>query len=232
MRLHKRYHHTDGYTRLVERGEMGLTRLEFGMLNLRAGGAFFEDTADNEVALIVLGGRCELLVGHNGNKAHGIIGERPNVFHGEAYRAYIPHRTTYELLAHHEVPVEVALCKAPSHLETAAAILGPGDDFDKSDHTLIIGENPIPSISGEAIYFYRFDPVEGCANQRIHNEDRSFDQVISARHNDVLALPQGYHAVSLESRGRLYCLWISFGGNEPIDPRKIRVSHNITDLRY
>ena len=49
--------------------------------------------------LVVLEGQCELLVGHNGNKAHGLIGDRADVFDGEAYRASIPYRTTYEILA-------------------------------------------------------------------------------------------------------------------------------------
>ena len=48
----------------------------------------------------------------------------------EAYRASIPYRTTYEILAHDE-PVEVAICKTPSFLETAAVILEPGDDFNR-----------------------------------------------------------------------------------------------------
>ena len=66
--------------------------------------------------LVVLGGQCELLVGHNGNKAHGLIGERADVFGGEAYRASIPYRTTYEIFAHDE-PVEIAVCKAPLFLK-------------------------------------------------------------------------------------------------------------------
>ena len=205
MNLHKRYKPIEGYTWIVERGEMGMTGLEFGILNLSQGGSFFEDTANNEVALIMLGGRCELLVGHNGNKAHGIIGERPNVFRGEAYRAYIPYRTTYELLAH-ETPAEVAICKAPSNLETAAVILEPGNDLHGSGHKLIISEIPMSPVSGEAICFYRFDPAEGCAYQRIYNDSGSFDWVISVRHNDALALPKGYHAERVKSDYRMYCL--------------------------
>ena len=207
MNLYKKYQPDKGYIRIIEGGEMELTRLELGILNLGVGESFFEDTGDNEVMLVVLGGQCELLVGHNGNKAHGLIGERANVFGGEAYRASIPYRTTYEILAHDE-SVEVAICKAPSFLETAAVILEPGDDFNRDEHALIVGETPIHAISGEAICFYRLTPAEGHASQRIYSEGASFEQSVSIRHNNVLALPKGYHAELVESKPLLYCLWI------------------------
>lgn len=212
MNLYKKYKPTAGYTRIVERGEMGIARLDFGIINLSAGESFFEDTAGNKVVLTVLGGRCELLIGHNGNKAYGIIGERPNIFSGEAYRAYIPYRTTYEIISH-EARTEVAICKVPSYLETAAVILEPGDSFNPSEHELIVNETPIHPIVGEAICFYRFDPAAGSAYQRIHSDNDSFDQSKRLRHNDVLALPKGYHAELVKSSHRLYCLCTSWAGS-------------------
>ena len=207
MNLYKAYKPAKGYTRIIEDGEMGITCLEFGLLYLDVGESFFEDTADNEVMLVVLGGRCELLVGHNGNKAHGLIGERADVFGGEAYCASIPYRTTYEILAHDE-PVEVAVCKAPSFLETAAVILEPGDDFNRDEHALIVSETPAYSISGEAICFYRLALAEEGTSQRIYSEAGSFEQSVNIRHNSVLALPKGYHAELVKSQARLYCLRI------------------------
>lgn len=207
MELYKKYKPDKGYIRIIEGGEIGITRLEFGILNLDVGGSFFEDTGGNEVMLVILGGRCELLVGHNGNKAHGLIGGRANVFEGEAYRASIPYRTTYEILAHDE-PVEIAVCKAPSFLETAAVILEPGDDFNYAEHALIADETSIDSISGESICFYRFAPTEGYASQRIYSEIDSFEQSVNLRHNSVLVLPRGYCTELTELEARLYCLRI------------------------
>ena len=208
MNLYKKYEPDKGYTRIIETGEMGIADLEFGILNLGVGESFFEDTGDNEVMLVVLGGQCELLVGHNGNKAHGLIGERANAFDGEAYRASIPYRTTYEILAHDE-PVEVAVCKAPSFLETAAVILEPGDDFNRGEHALIVSETSSRSTSGEAICFYRLTPTDGHASQHIYSEIDAFEQSVSVRHNNVLALPKGYHAELAEVEAQLYCLQIS-----------------------
>ena len=209
MNLFKKYKPDKGYTRLIERGEMGITGLDFGVLNLGVGESFFEDTGDNEVMLVVLEGQCELLVGHNGNKAHGLIGDRADVFDGETYRASIPYRTTYEILAHDE-SAEVAVCKAPSFLETAAVILEPGDDFNYGEHALIVNETPAHSISGEAICFYRLAPPEGRAYHRIYSEIDSFEQSIKIRHNNVLALPKSYYAELVESTAQLYCLQICY----------------------
>ena len=178
MNLYKKYRQDKGYTRIIESGEMGITGLDFGILNLGVGESFFEDTGDNEVMLVVLGGRCELLVGHNGNKAHGLIGDRTDVFGGEGYRASIPYRTTYEILAHEE-PVEVAVCRAPSFLETAAVILEPGDDFNRGEHALIVSETPARTISGEAICFFRLTPAESHASQRIYSEADAFEQFVN-----------------------------------------------------
>ena len=187
---------------------MGITGLDFGILNLGVGESFFEDTGDNEVMLVVLGGQCELLVGHNGNKAHGLIGDRVDVFDGEAYRASIPYRTTYEILANDD-PVEVAICKTPSFLQTAAVILEPGDDFNRGEHALIVNETPARSISGEAICFYRLTPADGHISERIYSKERSFEQSVRIHHNSVLALPKNYHAELTEAEARLYCLQIS-----------------------
>ena len=51
MNLFKKYKPDKGYTRLIESGQMGITGLDFGILNLGVGESFFEDTGDNEVML-------------------------------------------------------------------------------------------------------------------------------------------------------------------------------------
>ena len=40
MNLQKKYRPDKGYTRIIERGEMGITGLDFGMLNLDVGESF------------------------------------------------------------------------------------------------------------------------------------------------------------------------------------------------
>jgi hypothetical protein len=197
---------------------MGITKLHFGILNLAPEATFFDHSDDTEVALIALGGHCTLLVGHNGNKAYGILGERPDVFHGEACVAHIPHHTTYEVLAS-EAGIEVAVCKVPSYAESAAIILEAGETVDAGETHLRIWESTLSGDSevgatdtqimraeGEAICLHRFRDVGGVA---IFDITRTVGTVrVRLYHNDVLAVPEQDNIVALASEGVGYQLWV------------------------
>ena len=205
---------------------MGITKLHFGILNLAPEATFFDHSDDTEVALIALGGHCTLLVGHNGNKAHGILGERPDVFHGEACVAHIPHHTTYEVLAS-EAGIEVAVCKVPSYAESAAIILEAGETVDEGETHLRIWESTLSGDSevgardtqimraeGEAICLHRFRDADGVA---IFNITRTVETVrVILYHNDVLAVPEQDNIVALTSEGVGYQLWVQpdFSGDQ------------------
>lgn len=204
---------------------MAITKLHFGILNLTSEATFFDHSDDTEVALIALGGHCTLLVGHNGNKANGALGERSDVFNGEACIGYIPHHTTYEVLAG-EIGVEIAVCKVPSHSESAAAILDAGESIDENETHLRIWENTLLNEIGdarrmptreEAICFQRFLDGEGRA---IFEITRTEDELLASSsyseetvrvrlyNNDVLAVPAQHNIVSLTSEGVGYQLWV------------------------
>ena len=214
----KNYTPTNGYTEIVKPGELGITKLHFGILSLTSEATFFDHSDDTEVALIALGGDCTLLVGHNGNKAYGILGERPDVFQGEACIAYIPHHTTYEVLAN-ETGVEIAVCKVPSHSESAAVILEAGEAVDEDETHLRIWENVFsddlaagvrgaPTIpdEAEAICLYRFRNADGVA---VFNVTRATATArVQLYHNDVFAVPEQDSIVLLKSVGVGYQLWV------------------------
>lgn len=221
--IKKRYTPTQGYTEVVMHGEMGITRLHFGILNLTPEATFFDHSDDTEVALIALGGYCTLLVGHNGNKANGILGERPDVFNGEACIAYIPHHTTYEVLAG-EAGIEIAVCKVPSYAESAAVILEAAEVVDESKTHLRIWESVLSGDSDvntqkarkvltgeEAICLHRFQDKDGDAIVHItrpSSPDYEKTERIRLCHNDVLAIPAQHEIVSLTSEVVGYQLWL------------------------
>lgn len=47
----------------------------------------------------------------------------------------------------------------------------------------------------EEIYFYKIDKPEGYAYQRVYNDDKSLDELILARNNHAVLVPEGYHPV-------------------------------------
>ena len=218
MLVPKNYTPTQGYTEIVTPGDMGITHLHFGILNLTPDTTFFDHSDDTEVALIALGGQCTLLVGHNGNKANGVLGERPDVFHGEACIAYIPHHTTYEVLAG-EAGIEVAVCKVPSYTESAALILEAGEAADAGETHLRIWENALSEeadvdIGGayampteeEAICLHRFRDADGVATFDV---TRTVETArVRLYHNDVFAVPEQDDIVALTSEGVGYQLWV------------------------
>jgi hypothetical protein len=219
MSARKNYTPTEGYTEIVKPGEMGITQLHFGILILTPETTFFDHSDDTEVALIALGGDCTLLVGHNGNKAYGVLGDRPDVFQGEACVAHIPHHTTYEMLVG-EVGIEVAVCKVESHSESAAVILDAGETAAEHETHLRIWENILSGdldateaygtpTGGEAICFHRSLDADTPA---VFDITRTVDEKKTARvqlyNNDVLTLAEDDSIVSLTSKGVDYQLWV------------------------
>ena len=223
MSARKNYTPTEGYTEIVKPGEMGITKLHFGILTLTPRSTFFDHSDDTEVALVALGGHCILSVGHNGNKAYGVLGDRPDVFQDEACVAHIPHHTTYEMLTE-EGGIEVAVCKVESHSESAAIILSAGETAAEHETHLRISEKVLSDDSsvnardmhrtlteGEAICLYRSRDADAV----VLNITRTVDDKKTARvqmyNNDVLMLAEHDSIVSVMSKGVSYQLWVQPG---------------------
>ncbi len=47
----------------------------------------------------------------------------------------------------------------------------------------------------EEIYFYKINPPEGFAYQRVYNDSHSIDAVMMAGNHDIVLVPEGYHPV-------------------------------------
>ncbi len=218
MLAYKNYIPTQGYTDIINPGKMGITKLHFGMLHLAPKTTYFDHSEDTDVALIPLSGTSTLLVGHNGNKANGVLGERQDVFHGEMSLAFVPHHTTYELLAG-EAGSEIAVCKAPSDSGAPAEILGPGEIAEaRSSHLRIrefqAGEVLNKTQHVEAICIYKFFKEEGAAALWMESATAEIKHIV-LHHNDVLAIPAGTRFIlpddcaqsnAIQSRGYALCI--------------------------
>lgn len=58
----------------------------------------------------------------------------------------------------------------------------------------------------EEVYFYQIDPAEGFALQRIYTADSRRDELVVARHNDLVLVPEGYHPVAAAHGYNIYYL--------------------------
>ena len=48
----------------------------------------------------------------------------------------------------------------------------------------------------EEVYFYKIDRPQGYAIQRVYTADARLDETITARDNDAVLVPEGYHPVA------------------------------------
>ena len=208
MSVFEHYTPTQGYTHLVDPGVSAISNLHFGILNLSPNSTYFDHSDDCEVALITLGGQCRLLVGHNGNKANGVLGKRKDVFSGDACIAYIPDHTTYEIITTSDW-VEIAICKTASYSDIAAMILDSGKIETESGYQIHFTENANPTeLAGEAISFFRFQHENGTVTVQIFEGEQKKERSVLTN-NDLLLLSEKSRAQLIYSVGRSYQLSVS-----------------------
>ena len=58
----------------------------------------------------------------------------------------------------------------------------------------------------EETYYYRVDPAEGFAIQRVYSPDASLDELVLARNGDVVRVPEGHHPVVAAPGSNVYYL--------------------------
>jgi Uncharacterized enzyme involved in inositol metabolism len=66
----------------------------------------------------------------------------------------------------------------------------------KHDKVVVDSEGQLLEADLEEIYFYKFNRPDGFAFQRVYTDDGSLDEVVVARDNDIVLVPEGYHPVS------------------------------------
>ena len=63
----------------------------------------------------------------------------------------------------------------------------------------------------EETYYYKIQPIQGFAFQRVYTEDRSLDETLTVHDDDTVLVPRGYHAVSAPPGYDLYYLNVMAG---------------------
>ena len=196
---------------------------------LAEGEVWQDETGRDEVAIVMLGGRCRVQTFDQSWE----IGERRSVFDGPPWALYLPIGTSYRVSA--LSPCEVAICGAratdahPPRLirpeDVDVEIRGAGNAArqinhivkpDFPAHRLLVVEVFTPSgnwssypphkhdVSDlpresdlEEIYYYRIEPTDGFAFQRLYTADGRTDLCWAIRDGDLLLVPEGYHVFAV-----------------------------------
>lgn len=78
----------------------------------------------------------------------------------------------------------------------------------KHDERIVDQEGNVLEPIQEETYFYKFQKPEAYAIQQVYTKDKSLDEIIRAKHNDVIMIPKGFHPVVAEHG--FHCYYLNF----------------------
>ncbi len=114
-----------GHQSVFQPGEHGIRWLGLEILRLKAGEGW-EDRLDNvEVALVILGGRCDISVKGREEVSWKNIGDREDIFSGLPTAVYAPRGSELKVAA--SKTLELAIIKAPCDVDLLPALIAPDD---------------------------------------------------------------------------------------------------------
>lgn len=78
----------------------------------------------------------------------------------------------------------------------------------KHDERIVDPEGNVLEPIQEETYFYKFQKPEAYAIQQVYTKDRTLDEIVRPRHNDVVMIPKGFHPVVAEHG--FHCYYLNF----------------------
>jgi 5-deoxy-glucuronate isomerase len=113
---------SSGETMRLTRESAGFDYLSFRARRLVKGESFSDETGDNEMGLVVLGGRCSV---ESSAGSWSNIGGRAHVFSGMPYALYLPIETVFTVSAESDCDLAFCFCRAES--KYPARLVTPDD---------------------------------------------------------------------------------------------------------
>ena len=114
----------NGYNPVFRNHTLGMKLTTFGILSLEKGNSYTADTGDNEVALVILGGKCSV---KGKDFSFAEVGERKDVFSGKPHTVYLPFHTEYTVTALTDT-MDLAVNESPATRGTAPpTVIRPED---------------------------------------------------------------------------------------------------------
>ncbi len=247
-----------GYSQVVKAGK----DMEFcglGLLKLNANEVCSLKTNDEEAALVILSGKCNVVV--NGKEFIG-LGERKDVFSGNPASVYIPIQSSFKVEEAQGFVLEAAVvsAKAEKKFEPFVVMNYQRDVRDiivangeGKVHRIVVGEtiscpgqwssypshkhddyNPPYEAKMEEVYYFKIKPEEGFGVQVMYNDDLSLRKAYMLKDGDAVIIPEGYHPVAAAPGFQVYYLWVMAGdyGRKlvPKDDPKLAWLSNVAPL--
>ena len=229
----------------VTPASVGWRYLSFRVVALDPGETIEDDTGENEIAVVPLGGSGWFRFG---GETHPV--SRRDVFTEKPHVAYLPPGTAYSIGG--VGAFEVAIGSAPASGRYPARLYSPADlpsfvrgganvsrgvtcTFDPTfpSERLIAYEILTPSGNWssfpphrhdgrfgttyhEETYYYRMSPQDGFAIQRLYARDTGLDVSIAAADGDLVLVHEGYHTVATAPGTNAYYLNFLAGETKPV----------------
>ncbi len=232
----------NGYNPVFRNHTLGMKLTTFGILSLEKGNTYTADTGDNEVALVILGGKCSV---KGKDFSFAEVGGRKDVFSGKPHTVYLPFHTEYTVTALTDT-MDLAVNESPATRKTAPpTVIRPEDTreitigrdnftrkatimldekFD-SEH-FYIGEGLVPSGNWSGYPPHRHDidnPPEEIDMEETYfylfDPPQGFGiQKVYTPDGRIdetytVAIAEGYHPLAAAPGYDMYYLWTMTGAN-------------------
>lgn len=86
----------------------------------------------------------------------------------------------------------------------------------KHDERKVDEEGNVLEARLEETYFYKIDKPQGYAIQQVYTDDRSLDEIIRVKNNEVVLVPKGYHPVVAGHGYNVYYLNFLTGSDQSL----------------
>jgi len=114
-----------GHQSVFQPGEHSIAWLGLEILKLQPGETWQGELQDEEAALVILGGRCEIAVEAREKASWSGLGARPDIFAGNPTVVYAPRRSKLSVKA--ETKLELAIAKSPCTVDLKPVLVMPSD---------------------------------------------------------------------------------------------------------
>jgi 5-deoxy-glucuronate isomerase len=183
-------------------------------------------TGDEELAIVLLEGRCEI----EADGARFELGPRAGVFEQLPWTLYVPRDTTWRIVGDAEVSFASAPCSRrlepvlqrpeevdveirgagnatrqinnmiqpgfPAERILVVEVLTPSGSWSSYPPHKHDEDRPPEEVVLEEVYYYRAPAPAAFGVQRLYSPARELDLTMTVRDGDLVLVPYGYHAFS------------------------------------